>query len=173
MGFGPDAEFRQDRCLARAGGPYGKIHGGHRPLSAAGKQAAGSPYIRFKEIAMAKASTRGVGRLAALLIALPLLQAVPALAQETPDQFNAANAETRRYQNIQNQLRNQAHDLRDDRTKGLLQCQGAGSGAAQSACSNNLDIKLRQRGLNLNNQIIQERDNHNLILKGTGVHRVP
>ena len=122
---------------------------------------------------MANASARGFGRLAALLIALPLLQAVPALAQETPDQFNAANAETRRYQEIRNQFRNQAHDLRKDRDTGLLQCQGAGSAAAESACANNLDINLRQRGLNLNNQVIQERDNHNLILKGIGVHRVP
>jgi hypothetical protein len=110
---------------------------------------------------------------AALLMALPLLQAAPALAQETPQQFNAANAETRRYSEIQNQLRNQAHELRDDRANGLLQCRGAGSAAAQSACAGNLDINLRQRGLNLNNQIIRERDNHNLILKGTGVHRVP
>jgi len=122
---------------------------------------------------MANVSTRRFGRLVALLMTLPLLEAVPALAQETPDQFNAANAETRRYQEVQNQLRNQAHDLREDRDRGLLQCQGAGPAAAQSACMNNLDTGLRQRGLDFSNQIIQERDNHNLILKGTGVHRVP
>jgi hypothetical protein len=122
---------------------------------------------------MAKRNGCGIAGLAALLIALPLLQVIPASAQETPDQFNAANAETRRHQEVQNQLRNQAHDLRNDRANGLLQCQGAGSAAAQSACANNLDLQLRRRGLDLNNQIIQERDNHNLILKGTGVHRVP
>ena len=120
---------------------------------------------------MAKASGGGV--VLALLMILPLLPAAPALAQETPDQFNAANAENRRHNEAQNQLRNQAHDLRIDRAKGLLQCQGAGSAAAQNACASNLDIQLRQRGLDLNNQAIQEKNNHNLILKGTGVHRVP
>jgi hypothetical protein len=118
---------------------------------------------------MAKASRGGIG-FAVLLLLLPV---AAASAQETPDQFNAANAEKRRYNEAQNQLRNQAHDLRNDQAKGLLQCQGAGSGAAQNACANNLDIQLRQRGLDLNNQAIQERNNHNLILKGIGVHRVP
>jgi hypothetical protein len=122
---------------------------------------------------MAKAGGRGIGRRAALLIALPLLHAVPALAQETPHQFDAANAEARRYNEIQNQLRNQAHDLRNDRAKGLLQCQGAGSAAAQNACANNLDTSLRQRSLDLANQRIQQQNGHNLILKGIGVHRVP
>jgi hypothetical protein len=118
---------------------------------------------------MAKAVGEGIGP-----VLLMMALAIPAaLAQETPDQFNAANAETRRYNEIQNQLRNQAHDLRNDQARGVLQCQGAGSAAAQGACANNLDINLRQRGLNLNNQVIQQRDNHNLILKGTGVHRVP
>lgn len=124
--------------------------------------------------ARGRIGSRGkIGRCAALLIALPLLHGVPAAAQETPDQFNAANAENRRYNEVQNQLRDQAHDLRNDRAKGLLQCQGAGSAAAQNACANNLDINLRQRGLDLNNQRIQEQNNHNLILKGIGVHRVP
>ena len=123
---------------------------------------------------MAKANRGGVGRgLAALLLLPLLLQAAPVWAQETPDQFNAANAENRRHNEAQNQLRNQAHDLRNDRANGLLQCQGAGSAAAQNACANNLDIDLRNRGLDLNNQAIQERNNHNLILKGIGVHRVP
>ena len=120
---------------------------------------------------MAKASRGGVA-LVALLLPL-LLQAAPAWAQETPDQFNAANAENRRHNEVQNQLRNRAHDLRNDRANGLLQCQGAGSAAAQNACTNNLDIDLRNRGLDLNYQAIQERNNHNLILKGIGVHRVP
>jgi hypothetical protein len=123
---------------------------------------------------MAKAARGRIGRLApALLIALPLLAAGAALAQETPDQFNAANAENRRYNEIQNQLRNSAHDLRNDRATGLLQCQGAGSAAAQNACANNLDTTLRRRGLDLDNRQIQQRNDHNLILKGIGVHRVP
>ena len=123
---------------------------------------------------MAKASNRGLSRgLAGLFVSLALLHAVPALAQETPDQFNAANAESRRHSEAQNQLRNQAHDLRNDQAKALLQCQGAGSAAAQKACAGNADVNLRQRGLDLNNQAIQERNSHNLILKGIGVHRVP
>jgi len=120
---------------------------------------------------MAKA-IRANGRvLAGLLMAVGF--SLSASAQETPDQFNAANAENQRFYEAQNKLRNQQHDLRNDRAKGLLQCQGAGSAAAQSACTSNLDIDLRQRGLDLNNQRIQERNNHSLILKGIGVHRVP
>lgn len=122
---------------------------------------------------MAKASGGRVGRGLAALLMLPLSLSAPAWAQETPDQFNAANAENRRHNEAQNQLRNQAHDLRNDRAKGLLQCQGVGSAAAQKACSNNLDLNLRQRGLDLNNRAIQEQNNHNLILKGIGVHRAP
>ncbi|WP_395020389.1 hypothetical protein [Dongia sp.] len=106
-------------------------------------------------------------------VALPLLGAVPAVAQETPSQFDAANAEARRYSEIQNRLRNQAHDLRNDRARGLLQCQGAGAAAAQNACAGNLEFNLRRRGLELNNQSIQQQNSHNLILKGIGVHRVP
>ena len=104
-------------------------------------------------------------------LALALSQSVS--AQETPDQFDAANAENRRHSAAENQLRNQAHTLRTDQSKALLQCQGAGSAAAQKACSNNVGIDLRQRGLDLNNQIIRERNTHDLILKGIGVHRVP
>jgi hypothetical protein len=110
---------------------------------------------------------------AGLFLALALLHATPVTAQETPDQFDAANAENRRYSEAQNQLRNQAHEIRNDRAKGLLHCQGAGSAAAQNACASNVGIDIRQRGLGLNNQIIQERNNHNLILKGIGVHRLP
>ncbi len=121
---------------------------------------------------MAKARNRRVGRgLAGLLVSLALLHAVPALAQETPDQFNAANAENRRHTESQNQLRNQAHDLRTDRGRSLLGCQGTGSAAAQSACNGNVDINMRQRGLDLHNQTIQERNTHNQILQGLGVHR--
>jgi hypothetical protein len=124
---------------------------------------------------MANAGAKGsIGRgVAGLLLALALLDAGPVTAQETPNQFDAANAENRRHSEAQNQLRNQAHDLRNDRAKALLHCQGAGSAAAQNACQNNVGIDVRQRGLNLNNQSIQERNNHNLILKGIGVRRVP
>jgi hypothetical protein len=123
---------------------------------------------------MAKASNRGIGRFrAGLLAALVLFTAVPALAQETPDQFNAANAEQRRHTEAQQQIRNQAHDLRVDQGRALLGCQGAGSAAAQSACSNNVGINMNQRNLDLRNQIIQEHNSHNQILQGLGVHRVP
>lgn len=108
--------------------------------------------------------------LAALLL---LLAALPALAQETPDQFDAANAEARRHSEAQNELRNDAHTLRTDQGKALLTCQGAGSAAAQKACANNVGIDTRQRRYQLDNQVIQERDNHIQILKGIGVHRVP
>jgi hypothetical protein len=116
---------------------------------------------------------RAIRKIGHILVALAQLYPLAASAQETPDQFNAANAENQRFYEAQNKLRNQAHDLRNDRARGLLQCQGAGSGAAQNACANNLDIDLRQRGLDLNNQRIQEQNNHSLILKGIGVHRVP
>ena len=115
-----------------------------------------------------------IGRgMAGPFMALALLHGVPALAQETPEQFDSANAENRRYSEAQSQRRNQAHDLRTDRDRALLGCQGAGSAAAQSACSSNVEIDLRQRGLGLHNQVIQEHNNHNQILKGIGVHRVP
>lgn len=124
---------------------------------------------------MANAGAKGsIGRgVAGLLLALALLQAEPVTAQETPDQFDAANAENRRHSEAQNQLRNQAHDLRNDRAKALLHCQGAGSTSARNACQSNVGIDVRQRDLNLNNQVIQERNDHNLILKGIGVRRVP
>ncbi len=121
---------------------------------------------------MAKAF-RGRGPWPAAVAALALLCALPAVAQETPAQFDAANAEARRYSEVQNQLRNQAQELRNERARGLLQCQGAGTTAARNACAGNLDLNLRRRGLDLNNQAIQQRNSHNLILKGTGVHRVP
>jgi hypothetical protein len=114
---------------------------------------------------------RGAG-FALLFGALALIPAA-VLAQESPDQFDAANAENRRHGEALNQLRNQAHDLRSDRAKALLHCQGAGSASAKSACANNVGIELRQRGMGLDNQIIQERNTHNQIIKGIGVHRVP
>jgi hypothetical protein len=123
---------------------------------------------------MVKARNGGIAwGLAVLLTSIALLHAVPALAQETPDQFNAANAESRRHSDAQNQLRNQEHDLRIDQGRALLNCQGAGSAAAQGACNSNVGIETRQRGLNLNNQFIQEHNAHNQILNGIGVHRAP
>jgi hypothetical protein len=123
---------------------------------------------------MAKANDRGKAPvLSGLLTALVLLSAVPAWAQETPDQFDAANAEQRRHTEAQNQLRNQAHDLRNDQERALLGCQGAGSAAAQSACNNNLGVNMNQRNLDLRNRIIQEHNSHTQILQGLGVHRVP
>jgi hypothetical protein len=110
---------------------------------------------------------------AVLALTLAALHGLPTLAQETPDQFDAANAESRRHSEAENQLRGQAHDLRIDGMQGQLHCQGAGSPSAQQACQNNLNIQMRQRGLDLNNQGIQEHNNHSQILKGIGVHRVP
>jgi len=109
----------------------------------------------------------------ALLTAVALLQAVPVQAQETHDQYNAANAENRRHSETLNQYRIQQHNLRQDQENAMLQCQGAGSASAASACANNVGIGMQQRQLNLDNQFLQEHDNHNMILKGLGVHRVP
>ena len=119
---------------------------------------------------MAKARLAGT---AGLILSIALITAAPVLAQETPDQFDAANAEARRHTEAQQQLRNEAHDLRNDQSKALLQCQGAGSAAAQSACAGNVDMNMQQRSLGLRNDIIQEHNTHNQILKGIGVHRVP
>lgn len=113
----------------------------------------------------------GLSTLAAVVLAFPC--ALQAVAQETPGAFDAANAEARRYTEIQNQLRNQAEVLRSDRARGLLQCQGAGPAAAQQACAANLELNLRRRGLDLQNRAIQQQNSHSLILKGIGVHRVP
>ena len=122
---------------------------------------------------MAKTDWGRGGRIRAAVVALCWLPAMPDLAQETPSQFDAANAESRRHSEAQNQLRNQALDLRTDRANKLLTCQGAGSAMARTACANNVEIDLRRRGLGLDNQVIRERNNHNRILKGIGVHRVP
>jgi methylthioribose-1-phosphate isomerase len=99
--------------------------------------------------------------------------AMPVAAQETPDQYNKANAESRRHSEAQQQLRNQAHDLRKSEGTALQTCQGAGSSAAQSACENQVGIQTQQQRYRLDNQAIGERNNHTRILKGIGVHRVP
>ena len=119
---------------------------------------------------MTKARNRG---LAGLLLVLTALYAGAALAQETPDQFNKANAEARRHSQVQQDLRNRAHQDRLDENNARLSCQGSGSAAAMSACNSNVGIDMRQRGLDLSNQIIDERNNHTQILQGMGVHRVP
>jgi hypothetical protein len=90
----------------------------------------------------------------------------PALGQETIDQFNAANAENRRHTAAENQLRNDALQLRQDQARGLLNCQGAG---AVAACRSNRQLQTQQRGLMLDNQIRQERDFHRQTLQGIGV----
>ncbi len=120
---------------------------------------------------MAKA--RNGGLTAALLLALTALTAGAALAQETPSQFDKANAEARRHTEAQQQLRNRAHQNRLDENNARVTCQGAGSAAAQGACNSNVDIGMRNRGLDLHNDAIDERNNHNQILQGLGVHRVP
>jgi len=109
------------------------------------------------------------GGIAALFMLLPAVAA----AQETLDQFDAANAEARRHSEAQNDLNDQAHDLRIDQNKALLTCQGAASAAAAKACAGNVEIEMRQKRLDLDNQAIRERNNHTQILKGIGVHRVP
>jgi hypothetical protein len=89
-----------------------------------------------------------------------------AWAQETIDQFNAANAENRRHAAAESQLRNDALRLRQDQARGLLQCQGAG---AVGACQGNLQLQTQQRGLMLSDRIRQERDIHHQNLQGIGV----
>lgn len=113
------------------------------------------------------------GGLAGLLLVLTALYAGAALAQETPSQFDKANAEARRHMQVQQDLRNRAHQNRLDESNARLSCQGTGSAGAMGACNSNVDINTRQRGLDLGNQIIDERNNHNQILQGIGVHRVP
>jgi Skp family chaperone for outer membrane proteins len=107
--------------------------------------------------------------------ALPILflafvtLATTAGAQETIDQFNAANAENRRHSATQGQLRNDALQLHQDQGRGLLNCQGAGSAGAIGACQGNVQIQTQQRGLMLDNRIQQERNAHRQNLKGIGV----
>jgi hypothetical protein len=90
-----------------------------------------------------------------------------AWAQETIDQFNAANAENRRHSAAQSQLRNDDLQLRQDQARGLLSCQGGGSAAA--ACQGNVRLQTQQRGLMLDNRTQQERDAHHQTLQGIGV----
>ena len=118
------------------------------------------------------AKTRNWG-LAGLLLALSALTSGAALAQETHDQFDKANAEDRRHSQVQQDLRNRTHQNRLDENNARVTCQGAGSAAAQGACNSNVDIDMRNRGLDLNNQVLTERNSHNQILQGIGVHRVP
>lgn len=96
--------------------------------------------------------------------------ALPAAAQETIDQFNAVNAENRRYSDERNRLNNQALELRQDRARALQGCSAIGSAAAAKACAGNVEIQNRQQLYRLDNQGRQQRDQHNGILQGIGVH---
>ena len=153
-----------------------------------GKPGIGFPYC-LEEDAMRllpeTMSPRRIGAAAGMLLAAALACTAPAAAQQAPaaiiprvsgetiDQFNAANAESRRYAETQSQLRNDALILRNDRARALLTCQGAGSAAAAGACDSNAAIAARQRGLQLDNKALGARDTHSLILQGIGVHSVP
>jgi len=92
-----------------------------------------------------------------------------ARAQETIDQFNAANAENRRHTATQNELRNDALRLRQDQTRGLLNCQGTGNAAA---CAGNLQPGTQQQQLMLRNRALDERNTHRSNLHGIGVSPV-
>jgi len=105
-----------------------------------------------------------------MAVATILLSPLPALAQETIDQFNAANAENRRHSAAENQLRNDAQQLRKDETQGLVGCQGAGSSAAVNACGNNVELGIQRRSIMLNNQALQEQNAHANTLRGIGVN---
>lgn len=124
---------------------------------------------------MAQQSGTRWTRAASGLAVLPILAAlsgapVPAEAQETIQQFNAANAEQRRYADVQNQLNNQALQLRQDHQQQLLGCQGAG---APAACANTANIAAERQRLELDNMATQARDQHRQILMGIGVRPVP
>lgn len=95
-----------------------------------------------------------------------------AAAQETVDQFNAANAENRRHSAAESQLRNDALQLRQGQARGLLNCQGAGTPAGIGACQGNVQLQNQQRGLLLDNRLQQERDLHRQNLQGIGVSPV-
>ncbi|HVV78288.1 MAG TPA: hypothetical protein VHD59_01570 [Pseudolabrys sp.] len=106
------------------------------------------------------------------LVFAPMVQGPAARAQETIDQFNAANAENRRHTAAQNQLRNDALQLRQDQARGLLNCQGVGSATGASACAGNVQLQTQQRGLQLDNRAQQEQDTHRSNLKAIGVNPV-
>ena len=89
-----------------------------------------------------------------------------ARAQETIDQFNAANAENRRHTATENQLRNDALQLRQDQARGLLSCQGTGNAAA---CAGNLQLGTQQQQLMLRNRALDERNAHRSNLQVIGV----
>jgi hypothetical protein len=104
-----------------------------------------------------------------ILVVAFVTLATNAGAQETIDQFNAANAENRRHSAAESQLRNDALQLHQDQGRGLLNCQGAGSAGAIGACQGNVQIQTQQRGLMLDNRVQQERNAHRQNLQGIGV----
>ncbi len=107
--------------------------------------------------------------LASIALLLAVLSPLAAEAQQTIDQFNAANAENRRHTAAESQLNNDALQLRQDQARGLLNCNGAGSAAAVGGCQGNLQLQTQQRNLMLDDRIRQERDLHRQNLQGIGV----
>jgi len=103
---------------------------------------------------------------ALLALCLMLLAGATAQAQETIDQFNAANAENRRHTAAESQLRSDALQLRQDRARGLLNCQGSG---APVACTGMLQRGIQQQQLILRNRAIDENNAHRSTLRGIGV----
>ena len=94
-------------------------------------------------------------------------QMIAPITNQTIDQFNAANAENRRFSQVQSGLRNQALQQRKDRAQSELGCAAIGGGAA-NACSNRLDLQNRQQQLLLHNQALQQLNIHNSIQQGLG-----
>lgn len=101
-----------------------------------------------------------------------LSSSLPAVAQETIEQFDKSNAEKRLYTDQQNQIRNQRLRLEQDRARDLLGCSGIGSAQAAKACAGNVEIGNRQQRYRLDNQAIQQRNEHQGILRGLGVNPV-
>ena len=94
-------------------------------------------------------------------------QVIGRITNQTIDQFNAANAESRRFSEVQTGLRNQALQQRIDRSQSAIGCAAIG-GAGANACSNSLDLRNRQQQLQLHNQARQQLNIHNSIQQGLG-----
>jgi hypothetical protein len=94
---------------------------------------------------------------------------VPQTGGVTLQQHNTANAENRRYGETTNRLRNLGLEQRQDRQRDLLGCQGAGSAAAAAACGRNVEIENRTETYRLQNEAIQQRDQHRETLQQIGV----
>jgi hypothetical protein len=90
-------------------------------------------------------------------------------AQESIDQFNAANAENRRHTAAQSALGNEALRLQQDQEQGVLGCRSLGSGSAAGACQGNVRRQIGQRSLQLDSRSRQEQDLHRSTLRAIGV----